>query len=93
MTAQSQDGPPLQSGGSVQFSIDKKGKISIAPWLVNALCYDACFRHKLGRDRALAITADGTPRIANPIYAEVVPRHLNYAVQTGLPQRMACGGR
>ena len=123
------------------------------PWLVNALCYDACFRHKPGRDRALAITADavvaaqerlilarvthldnladklreervrrvvepmltgadrhawttedvayacdlglvaqeadGTPRIANPIYAEVVPRHLNCAVQTGLPQRMA----
>ena len=123
------------------------------PWLVNALCYDACFRHKPGRDRALPITADdvvaaqerlilrrdthiddlanklreervrrvvepiltgadeqawstedvayvfdlglvaqepdGTPYIANPIYAEVVPRHLNYAVQTGLPQRMA----
>ncbi len=31
---------------------------------------------------------DGTPHIANPIYAEVVPRHLNYAVQAGLPQRM-----
>ena len=123
------------------------------PWLVNALCYDACFRHKPGRDRSLPITADaileaqerlilrrdthiddlahklreervrrvvepiltgadtqewsaedvayvrdlglvaqdaaGTPRIANPIYAEVVPRHLNYAVQTGLPQQMA----
>ena len=123
------------------------------PWLVNALCYDACFRHKPGRDRALAITADavvaaqerlilrrdthvddlanklreervrrvvepiltgavettcsdedlayvrdlglvaqadgGPPRIANPIYAEVVPRHLNYAVQETLPQRMA----
>ena len=28
------------------------------PWLVNALCYDACFRHKLGRDRARPITAD-----------------------------------
>jgi len=37
----------------------------------------------------VAQEADGTPRIANPIYAEVVPRHLNYAVQTGLPQRMA----
>ena len=33
--------------------------------------------------------ANGTPRIANPIYAEVVPRHLNYAVQAGLPQEMA----
>ncbi|MDE2895181.1 MAG: ATP-binding protein, partial [Chloroflexota bacterium] len=31
----------------------------------------------------------GPPRIANPIYAEVVPRHLNYAVQAGLPQQMA----
>ena len=123
------------------------------PWLVNALCYDACFRHQPGRDRERPITADaileaqerlilrrdthiddlayklreervrrvvepiladageqtwstedvayvcdlglvaqdaaGTPRIANPIYAEVVPRHLNYAVQAGLPQQMA----
>ena len=123
------------------------------PWLVNALCYDACFRHPPGRDRSRPITAEaileaqerlilrrdthiddlahklreervrrvvepiltgadtpewstedvayacdlglvaqdaaGTPRIANPIYAEVVPRHLNYAVQTGLPQQMA----
>ena len=123
------------------------------PWLVNALCYDACFRHEPGRDRARPITAEaivaaqerlilrrdthiddlahklreervrrvvepiltgadeqawstedvayvcdlglvaqdaaGTPRIANPIYAEVVPRHLNYAVQAGLPQQVA----
>ena len=122
------------------------------PWLVNALCYDACFRHEPGRDRERPITADailaaqerlilrrdthiddlahklreervrrvvepiltgadeqawstedvayvcdlglvaqdaaGTPRIANPIYAEVVPRHLNYAVQAGLPQQV-----
>ena len=123
------------------------------PWLVNALCYDACFRHQPGRNRARPITADaivaaqerlilrrdthiddlahklreervrrvvepiltgvaetgcseedlayvrdlglvaqadgGPPRIANPIYAEVVPRHLNYAVQETLPQQMA----
>ena len=123
------------------------------PWLVNALCYDACFRHKPGRDRERPITAGAIlaaqerlilrrdthiddlarklreervrrviepilagarqqawssedlgyvcdlglvtqdvgarPRIANPIYAEVVPRHLNYAVQAGLPQEMA----
>ena len=123
------------------------------PWLVNALCYDACFRHQSGRDRMRPITADAIleaqerlilrrdthiddlanklreervrrvvepiltgatetactdedlayvrdlglvaqadgspPRIANPIYAEVVPRHLNYAVQETLPQRMA----
>ena len=123
------------------------------PWLVNALCYDACFRHEPGRDRARPITADailaaqerlilrrdthiddlahklreervrrvvepiltgaaetacsdedlayvrdlglvaqadgGPPRIANPIYAEVVPRHLNYAVQAGLPYQVA----
>ena len=122
------------------------------PWLVNALCYDACFRHEPGRDRARPITAEaivaaqerlilrrdthiddlahklreervrrvvepiltgaaeiacsdedlayvrdlglvaqpdgGPPRIANPIYAEVVPRHLNYAVQETLPQQM-----
>ena len=123
------------------------------PWLVNALCREACFDSEAGRDRARAITegdildaqerlilarvthldnladklreervrrvvepilagasesawstedvayvhdlglvafdGDGTPRIANPIYAEVVPRHLNHAVQMGLPQRMA----
>ena len=123
------------------------------PWLVNALCREACFDSEAGRDRSRAITAgdildaqerlilarvthldqladklreervrrvvepilagasvsawstedvayvhdlglvalddEGTPRIANPIYAEVVPRHLNYAVQMGLPQRMA----
>ena len=123
------------------------------PWLVNALCREACFKSEAGRDRTRAIVADdvldaqerlilrrdthiddlanklreervrrvvepilagasesawsaedvayvhdlglvaldadGTPRIANPIYAEVVPRHLNHAVQMGLPQRMA----
>jgi len=123
------------------------------PWLVNALCYDACFRHKPGRARTRPITAgaileaqerlilrrdthiddlanklreervrrviepilaggdeirgseedlayvrdlglvaraaDEPPRIANPIYAEVVPRHLNNLVQETLPQRMA----
>ncbi len=123
------------------------------PWLVNALCYDACFRDQAGRDRSRAVTADaivesqerlilrrdthiddlanklleervrrviepvltgadkqqwsgedvayvcdlglvtqdadGTPRIANPIYREVLPRHLNYAVQAGLPQKTA----
>ena len=37
----------------------------------------------------VAQDADGLPRIANPIYAEVVPRHLNHAVQIGLPQQMA----
>ncbi len=123
------------------------------PWLVNALCREACFDSEAGRDRSRAITDgdildaqerlilarvthldqladklreervrrvvepilagasvsawstedvayvhdlglvalddEGTPRIANPIYAEVVPRHLNHAVQMGLPQRMA----
>ena len=123
------------------------------PWLVNALCYDACFDDEAGRDRARPITADdvlaaqerlilrrdthidqlahklreervrrviepilagaeeqawseedllylrdlgliaqdagGPPRIANPIYAEVVPRHLNAAVQAGLPHERA----
>ena len=37
----------------------------------------------------VAQESDGTPHIANPIYAEVVPRYLHYAVQAGLPQRMA----
>ena len=111
------------------------------PWLVNALCREACFESTVGRDRSRPVTvpdvldaqeslilrrnthiddlanklaeervrrvvepilagataqtwasedmayacdlglvaqdAAGTPRIANPIYAEVVPRHLN----------------
>ena len=47
---------------------------------------DVAYVHDLG---LVAFDADGTPRIANPIYAEVVPRHLNHAVQIGLPQRMA----
>ena len=123
------------------------------PWLVNALCREACFEDEVGRDRERPITAEaivaaqerlivrrdthiddlahklreervrrvvepiltgadeqawstedvayvsdlglvaqdaaGTPHIANPIYAEVVPRHLNYAVQAGLPQQVA----
>ena len=33
--------------------------------------------------------AAGTPRIANRIYAEVLPRHLNHAVQAGLPEETA----
>ena len=32
----------------------------------------------------IAQDVGGPPRIANPIYAEVVPRHLNAAVQAGL---------
>ena len=123
------------------------------PWLVNALCREACFEDEVGRDRERPITAHailaaqerlilrrdthiddlahklreervrrvvepiltgadeqawstedvayvsdlglvaqdaaGTPHIANPIYAEVVPRHLNYAVQAGLPHQVA----
>ena len=123
------------------------------PWLVNALCYDACFDDSAGRDRSRPIAGDdvlaaqerlilrrdthidqlahklreervrrviepilagaaeqswseddllylrdlgliaqdpgGAPRIANPIYAEVVPRHLNAAVQAGLPHERA----
>ena len=136
--------------GALELIVTRTGG---QPWLVNALCYDACFRHKPGRDRARPITADaileaqerlilrrdthiddlgnklrdervrrviepilagadrqtwssedvayahdlglvaqdagGRPHIANPIYAEVVPRHLNHAVQIGLPQPMA----
>ena len=121
------------------------------PWLVNALCADACFDHATGRDRARAITAaairdarerlilsrrthldqlahkleeervrrvvepilSGTdepgyhlrdlnyvrdlglvaqgspPRMANPIYAEVVPRELGYVLQDSLNQDAA----
>ena len=116
------------------------------PWLVNALCAEACFGTEAGRDRTRAIadddildaqeqlivrrethldqladklqedrvrrvvepllsggdestftardleyvrdlglvSPDSPPRIANPIYAEVVPRELTYAAQEGL---------
>ncbi len=37
----------------------------------------------------IAQDAGGGPRIANPIYAQVVPRHLNAAVQAGLPHERA----
>ncbi len=40
------------------------------------------------RDLGL-IAVDDPPRIANPIYAEVVPRELTYAVQAGLTEEMA----
>ena len=116
------------------------------PWLVNALCYRACFKNRVGRDRSRAIVEedileaqeelileravhldqlaeklkedrvrrviepllgsaerhyytardleyvrdlglvapDAPVRMANPIYAEVVPRELTYAMQEGL---------
>ena len=116
------------------------------PWLVNALCWHACFKNPQGRDRSRPISEDdifaaqevliqgrvvhldqladklqekrvqrviqpmlsgvvrggytardleyvrdlglvaldAPPRIANPIYAEVVPRELTYATQEGL---------
>ena len=42
------------------------------------------------RDLGLIAQDRGSPpRIANPIYAEVVPRHLNAAVQAGLPHERA----
>ena len=121
------------------------------PWLVNALCHQACFRNEAGRDRDHAVTAgdildaqehlivsrqthldqladklqedrvqrvvepllsggakpryssrdleyvrdlglvaqDSPPRIANPIYAEVVPRELTHVVQDSLKQDTA----
>ena len=121
------------------------------PWLVNALCWHACFKSPHGRDRSRAITehdilaaqevliqgrvvhldqladklreervrsviepllsgadrpnfapddydyvrdlgliapADDL-RIANPIYAEVIPRELTFATQKGLRQQAA----
>ena len=121
------------------------------PWLVNALCWHACFKSPCGRDRSRAITEhdilaaqevliqgrvvhldqladklreervrsviepllsgadrpDFAPddyeyvrdlglvasgdevRIANPIYAEVIPRELTFAAQKGLRQQTA----
>ena len=120
------------------------------PWLVNALCADACFDDKAGRVRSRPIAADhvldarerlilsrrthldqlahkleeervrrvvepmlsggdapryhlrdldyvrdlglvaqgSPPRIANPIYAEVVPRELGYVLQDSLDQNV-----
>ena len=121
------------------------------PWLVNALCADACFDNESGHDRSCAVTAadvlnarerlilsrrthldqlahkleeervrrvvepmlsgtnepryhlrdldyvrdlglvaqESPPRIANPIYAEVVPRELGYVLQDSLNQDAA----
>ncbi len=121
------------------------------PWLVNALCHEACFENSQGRNRSCAITehdilaaqevliqgrvvhldqladklqeervrsviepllsgadrpnfapddydyvrdlgliAPGDDlRIANPIYAEVIPRELTFATQKGLRQQAA----
>ena len=120
------------------------------PWLVNALCAEACFDNKAGRDRSRPIEADdihaareelilsrrthldqlahkleearvrrvvepilsggearhqvqdleyvrdlglidgaSPPRIANPIYAEVVPRELGYILQSSLDVQVA----
>ena len=120
------------------------------PWLVNALCAEACFENKAGRDRSRTIEADDIhaareeliiarrvhldqlahklaeervrrvvepilsggeakhhvrdleylrdlglidgsepPRIANPIYAEVVPRELGYVLQSSLDVQTA----
>ena len=121
------------------------------PWLVNALCADACFDHPAARDRSRAIAAadildarehlilsrrthldqlahkleearvrrvvepilsgtdepcyhlrdldyvrdlglvaqDAPPRLANPLYAEVVPRELGYVLQDSLDQDAA----
>jgi len=129
------------------------------PWLVNALCAEACFDNRVGTDRSRAITADAiwaareelilsrrthldqlahklteprvqrvieplltgvtqasgdsevgnlerdrdldyardlgliVPgdeiRIANPIYAEVIPRELGHATQVTMPQQTA----
>ena len=120
------------------------------PWLVNALCAEACFDNKAGRDRSRAISLDdifaareelilsrcthldqlahkleeervrrviepllsgaavrhggrdleyvrdlgliapdSPPRMANPIYAEVVPRELSYVLQDSLDQNPA----
>ena len=120
------------------------------PWLVNALCAEACFDNKAGRDRSRTIEVDDVyaareelilsrrthldqlahkleearvrrvvepilsggearhqvrdleylrdlglidtgepPRIANPIYAEVVPRELGYILQSSLDVQAA----
>ena len=120
------------------------------PWLVNALCAEACFDNKAGRDRSRTIEVDDVhaareelilsrrthldqlahkleearvrrvvepilgggearhqvrdleyvrdlglidagepPRIANPIYAEVVPRELGYILQSSLDVQVA----
>ena len=120
------------------------------PWLVNALCAEACFDNKAGRDRSRTIETDdihaarevlilsrrthldqlahkleegrvrrviepilsgseavhdlrdleylrdlgllapdSPPRVANPIYAEVVPRELGYVLQDSLDVQQA----
>ena len=46
--------------------------------------------HDLEYVRDLGLIArDGSPRIANPVYAEVVPRELTYTTEAGLVQETA----
>ena len=69
---------------------EERVRLVVEPILTGA-AETACSDEDLSyvRDLGLVAQADGgPPRIANPIYAEVVPRHLNYAVQETLPQRM-----
>jgi len=64
------------------------------PWLVNALAKEMCFEHGelRPRDRPIAVrdlglvAPDDPVRIANPVYAEVVPRELTEVLRQGLRQ-------
>ena len=137
---------PFEAAASAEVWRQTRGQ----PWLVNALCAEACFESEEGRDRTRPITradihaakealvlsrrthldqlahkleeervrrvvvpilsggmarhevrdleyvrdlglvdASQPPRIANPIYAEVVPRELGYVVESGLDERAA----
>ena len=137
-------GQPFEAAALAEVWRQTQGQ----PWLVNALCAEACFKRKEGRDRTRPITpadihaakealvlsrrthldqlahkleeervrrvvvpilsggmarhevrdleyvrdlglvdASQPPRIANPIYAEVVPRELGYVVESGLDER------
>ena len=69
---------------------EERVRLVVEPILTGA-AETACSDEDLSYVRDLGLVAQpdgGPPRIANPIYAEVVPRHLNYAVQETLPQRM-----
>ena len=64
------------------------------PWLVNALGREMCFPQGplRPRDRPISeqdVAPDPPLRFANPIYAEVLPRALTWAVGVPAP----CGGR
>jgi hypothetical protein len=59
----------------------------IEPILTGDVSFDPTFNDDFSfvRDLGLVVERDGTRRIANPIYQEIIPRILSYQIQTAIP--------